>query len=160
MMYQVYSYTFICLCSNLMTSAMPKTRLQTRLMEEIQEKYSKDYPITASPRKTLLLRIAAPITIDQTDHRPLHEIIHDHKNSFVPAETCAHMSIQSDVHGAVYDVIRHGDFRILTRQLIYQQACRMVPRESIVQYASYIDQYITTKVTCMIVFFLLQIKVN
>ena len=52
------------------------------------------------------------------------------------------MVIHNDVHRAVNDIIRDGDFRILTWEMIHEQVSLMIPRQSMLQYDSEIDRYI------------------
>ena len=78
--------------------------------------------------------------IDRNDHRTLFEMVREYK--FVPADTCSAMVIHSDVHRAVNNIIRDGDFRIMTWKMIHEQVSLMVPRQSMLRYDSEIDRYI------------------
>ena len=69
--------------------------------------------------------------IDRNDHRTLFEIVKEYK--FVPADTCSAMVIHNDVHRAVNDIIRDGDFRIMTWKMIHEQVSLMIPRLSMLQ---------------------------
>ena len=100
-----------------------------------------DMPIAQPTRpSTPSFRMLVPRMIDRNDHRTLFEMVREYK--FVPADTCSAMVIHSDVHRAVNNIIRDGDFRIMTCKMIHEQVSLMVPRQSMLRYDSEIDRYI------------------
>ena len=105
---------------------MPQTRSQTKFMKIKETHKDMDLPI-ARP-STSSFRMVVPRMIDRNDHRTLFEIVREYK--FVPADTCSAMVIHNDVHRAVHDIIRDGDFRIMTWKMIHEQVSLMVPRQS------------------------------
>ena len=52
------------------------------------------------------------------------------------------MVIHNDVQRAVNDIIRDGDFRIITWKVIHEQVSLMVPREIMLQHELEMDGYI------------------
>ena len=122
----------------LLFNQMPQTRSQTKFMSIKETHNNMDMPIAQS--STPSFRMVVPRMIDRNDHRTLFEIVREYK--FVPADTCSAMVIHNDVHRAVNDIIRDGDFRIMTWKMIHEQVSLMVPRQSMLRYDSEMDRYI------------------
>ena len=118
---------------------MPQTRSQTKFKDIKEKSQRKDCPIADQP-STRSFRMVVPNLIDRTDDRTLFEIVREY--TFVPANAFAAMVIHSDVHRVVNDIIRDGDFRILTWKMIYQQVSLTVSRQSMLQYESNMHRYI------------------
>ena len=121
------------------SSSMPQTRAQTKFMSIKETHNNMDLPI-APQSSTPSFRMVVPRMIDRNDDRPLFEIVREYK--FIPAGTYAAMVIHNDVHRAVNDIIRDGDFRIITWKMIHEQVSLTVPRQTMLQHESEMDGYI------------------
>ena len=120
------------------SSSMPQTRSQTKFMSIKETHNDMDLPI-ASQSSTPSFRMVVP-RIDRNDDRPLFEIVREYK--FIPADTYSALVIHNDVQRAVNDIIRDGDFRIITWKVIHEQVSLMVPREIMLQHELEMDGYI------------------